>query len=221
MNPLTPVRDVPSIRPGGGELLPVDMNVIPPQVEGARRTLWAGLLVFRWVCFAWFVANAIFSELTFRYGPLPWIALGVTGAWTVWLSIPPENQERPETPWIDLLIAVGLIVSSALVVPPGEVIGETPFFAVSYPACAALLWGAARGIGGGIAAGAVLSVALVFSRPINGIPLQLSRDRREALHRRQDGPEPCPEHPHQTPTSSPLRADALRDPQGSRSGSRT
>jgi signal transduction histidine kinase len=51
------------------------------------------------------------------------------------------------------------------------VIGETPFFAVSYPACAALLWGAARGLGGGIAAGAVLSVALVFSRPINGIPL--------------------------------------------------
>jgi signal transduction histidine kinase len=171
MNPLTAVRDVPSIRPGGGELLPVDMDEIPPQVEGARRTLWAGLLVFRWVCFAWFVANAIFSELTFRYGPLPWIALGVTGAWTLWLSIPPENQERPETPWIDLLIAVGLIVSSGLVVPPGEVIGETPFFAVSYPACAALLWGAARGLGGGIAAGAVLSVALVFSRPINGIPL--------------------------------------------------
>ena len=120
MNPLTAVRDVPSIRPGGGELLPVDMDVIPPQVEGARRTLWAGLLVFRWVCFAWFVANAIFSELTFRYGPLPWIALGVTGAWTLWLSIPPENQERPETPWIDLLIAVGLIVSSGLVVPPAR-----------------------------------------------------------------------------------------------------
>jgi signal transduction histidine kinase len=149
----------------------VDMDVIPPQVEGARRTLWGGLLVFRWVCFAWFVANAIFSELTFRYGPLPWIAMGVTGVWTLWLSIPPENQERPETPWIDLLIAVGLILSSGLVVPPGEVIGETPFFAVSYPACAALLWGAARGLGGGIAAGAVLSVALVFSRPINGIPL--------------------------------------------------
>lgn len=172
MNPLTRVWDPPSIRLGGGELLPaVDMDVIPPQVEGARRTLWAGLLVFRWVSFAWFVANAIFSELTFRYGPLPWIALGVTGAWTLWLTIPPENQERPETPWMDLLIAVGLILSSGLVVPPGEVIGETPFFAVSYPACAALLWGAARGLGGGIAAGAVLSVALVFSRPINGIPL--------------------------------------------------
>jgi signal transduction histidine kinase len=173
MKPLTRVRDLRSIRQGGGEQQPpVDMDLIPPQVERARRTLWAGLLMFRWVCFAWFAANAIFSELTFRYGPLPWIALALTGAWTLWLSLPPENQERPQTPWIDLLFAVGLIVISGLVVPPGEVIGETPFFAVSYPVCAALLWGAARGFRGGIAAGAVLSVALVFSRPINGIPLK-------------------------------------------------
>jgi signal transduction histidine kinase len=176
MKPLTGVRDLRSIRPGSGELLPaVQMDVIPPQVEGARRTLWAGLLVFRWVFFAWFAANAIFSQLSFRYGPLAWIALAATGAWTLWLSLPPENQERPIAPWIDLLIAVGLIISSGLVVPQGKVIGEL-FFAVSYPASAALLWGAARGPGGGIAAGAVLSVALVVSRPINGIPLQdLSR----------------------------------------------
>src|SRR4029453_14982588 len=56
----------------------------------------------------------------------------------------PPRRGGGGTPWIDLLIAIGLIVSSGLVVPPGEVIGETPFFAVSYPACAALLWGAAR-----------------------------------------------------------------------------
>jgi signal transduction histidine kinase len=171
MKPLTRVWDLPNIRQGGGEQQPpVDMDLMPPQVERARRTLWAGLLVFRWVFFAWFAANAIFSELTFRYGPLPWIALALTGAWTLWLSVPPENQERPETPWIDLLIAVGLIVISGLVVPPGEVIGDTPFFAVSYPVSAALLWGAARGPRGGIAAGAVLSVGLVASRPINDIP---------------------------------------------------
>src|SRR6266545_4642506 len=170
MNPLTPVWDLLSIRPRGGELLPtVDMDVIPPQVERARRTLWAGLLVFRWVSFAWFAANAILSELTFRYGPLPWIALALTGAWTLWLSVPPENQERPETPWIDLLIAVGLIVISGLVVPPGEVIGETPFFAVSYPVCAALLWGAARlagreSMGRAIHDSVLQSLALVHKR---------------------------------------------------------
>ncbi len=150
----------------------VDMDVIPPQVERARRTLWAGLLVFRWASLAWFAANTILSELTFRYGPLPWIALVITGAWTLWLTLPPENQQRPETRWIDLGLAIGLIVVSGLVVPPGEVIGETPFFAVSYPVNAALLWGAAQGPTGGIAAGAVLSVALVFSRPINGIALE-------------------------------------------------
>ncbi|HEX9122510.1 MAG TPA: ATP-binding protein [Actinomycetota bacterium] len=173
MKALTRVWGLPSIRQGGGEQQPaVEMDQMPPQVERARRTLWAGLLVLRWAFLAWFAANAIFSELTFRFGPLPWIALALTGAWTLWLSLPPENQERPETPWIDLLVGVGLILVSGLVVPPGEVIGDTPFFAVSYPVSAALLWGAARGPSGGIAAGAVLSVGLVLSRPINDIPLQ-------------------------------------------------
>ncbi len=173
MKPLTRVWDHPSIGQGGGELPPVaDMDLVPPQVERARGTLWVGLLVFRWMFFAWLAANAVFSELRFRYDPLAWIALALTGVWTLWLSLPPENQQRPETPWIDLFVCVGLILVSGLVVPPGEVIGETPFFAVSYPVCAALLWGAARGPIGGIAAGAVLSLALVFSRPINDIPLQ-------------------------------------------------
>jgi signal transduction histidine kinase len=173
MKPLTGVWGLPNIRKGGGEQQPAaDMDLMPPQVEQARRTLWAGLLVLRWAFLAWFAANAIFSELTLRYGALPWIALVLTGAWTLWLSLPPENQERPQTRWIDLVVGVGLILLSGLVVPPGEVIGDTPFLAVSYPVSAALLWGAARGPGGGIAAGVVLSMALVLTRPINDIPLQ-------------------------------------------------
>ncbi len=83
MNPLTPVWDLPSIRPRGGELLPtVDMDVIPPQVERARRTLWAGLLVFRWVSFAWFAANAILPAPMDRPGPdggLDPVAVGPAG----------------------------------------------------------------------------------------------------------------------------------------------
>ena len=36
-----------------------EMELVPPQVERARRTLWIGLLVFRWAFFVWMVGLAI------------------------------------------------------------------------------------------------------------------------------------------------------------------
>src|SRR6266536_2485084 len=57
------------------------------------------------------------------------------------------------------------------VVEEGGEAGPGPFFATSYPASAALLWGTEWGPGRGLVAGGILGVALVFARPLNGIAL--------------------------------------------------
>lgn len=49
-------------------------------------------------------------------------------------------------------------------------IRETLFFATSFPATAALTYGAGSGVAGGLSAGAVLSLGLVASRATNGLP---------------------------------------------------
>lgn len=152
------------------------MELVPPQVDAARRTLWTGLLVFRWVFYAWMVVAA--TALVMRFDRSPWSdtlsLLGViaTGVWTVWLSVD-AHQERRETPYVDLALAVALILVSSLVVPSGQVV-ESTFYAVAYPSNAALLWGAAKGPVGGLFAGVVLSAALVIGRPLNGVDLASS-----------------------------------------------
>jgi len=150
------------------------MERVPPQVEGARRTLWTGLLVFRWVFYAWMLVAAI--ALVVRHDRpiasdvLAWVGVSAAGAWTLWLTLD-LHQERMETPYVDLALGVCLIFASSLIVPQGAVVGGGPFYAVAYPSNAALLWGAAKGPVGGIFAGLVLSVALVLGRPLNGIDL--------------------------------------------------
>ena len=152
-----------------------EMELVPPQVERARRTLWIGLLVFRWAFFVWMVGLAIAAPAAFDHAFEPMalvlLALTATGAWTLWLTVD-DHQERSETPYVDLALAVGLILVSSLVVLPGEVsAGKMPFFAVAYPSNAALLWGAAKGPKGGVFAGLALSLALVLARPLNEVDL--------------------------------------------------
>ena len=73
----------------------------------------------------------------------------------------------------DLALAVGLNLVAGLVMPSGTV-GERPFFAAGYPVAAAVTWGAARGVGGGVAAGLVLGASLVAGQLANGIDLASS-----------------------------------------------
>jgi signal transduction histidine kinase len=148
------------------------VDILPVQVERARRTLWVGLLVLRWAFYAWMAIRVVTGTWP-RYPALPWIALAIAGAWTLYLSLPAMNQQRPIVAWIDLALAVGLLDASAVVVEPDSLTsGVVPLFAVSYPSVAALLWGATRGIGGGIFAAAVLTIALAATRPITGVPLR-------------------------------------------------
>jgi signal transduction histidine kinase len=57
------------------------------------------------------------------------------------------------------------------VAPREAVIEGRPFFAAGYPISATLLWGVARGPMAGFASGTALSLALIASRPVNGVAL--------------------------------------------------
>jgi len=142
----------------------------PVAVEPVRGLpdLSKGVLFFRIASLVWMATfNLIAGQ--FRRPALALVALVVAAAWTAWLAIAPGRQERLPVMLIDLALSTGLILVSGLVVAPGATEHGRLVFATAYPVTTALLWGMARGPAGGLAAGACLSVALVCSRPINGV----------------------------------------------------
>jgi signal transduction histidine kinase len=127
-----------------------------------------GILAFRWVSLAWMVVLALTAgEL--RRPVLAVATIAGLVAWTTWLTV-----ARPAPSWpvlaADLALAAILNLVAGLVMPAGSV-GERPYFAAGYPVAAAVTWGAARGVGGGVASGLVLGVSLVAGQLANGIDL--------------------------------------------------
>lgn len=137
--------------------------------ERSRRTLIRGVLVFRWVWLGWMSIVALMDSGDFRRAGLAWASIGLAGAWTAWVTVSSRRWDHTML-WMDLALCAWLIVVSALVVYDGEVV-HRPFFATGYPLTAALSWGVRRGPRGGLAAGAVLGLVLIATRPLNGVPL--------------------------------------------------
>jgi signal transduction histidine kinase len=106
----------------------------------------------------------------FRRPIVAWSSLLAALIWTVWVTARRGRENRQELA-IDLALCLWLLVASGLVVPEAAVVRGRPFFATGYPVCAALAWGIAFGVRGGLTAGAVLSCGLIASRPLNGVPL--------------------------------------------------
>jgi signal transduction histidine kinase len=128
-----------------------------------------GVLMFRWASLAWMVSLDLASRHEFRRGWLVGAGLAVAVAWTVVLTfLKPRNDDA--VLWADLVIGAGLVLSSGLVAPEAAIEAQ-PFYATAYPVSAALAWGAAKGLRGGLFAGAVLSLAHVGSRLTNGMTL--------------------------------------------------
>ena len=140
-----------------------------PAPERSRRTLARGALLFRWVALAWMAVLAVSNNDGFRNPSLAWASVGAAGAWTAWLTVGGRRWSW-RVLWFDLALCGWLVVASGLVVPDGT-LADRAFFATAYPASAALLWGVARGAFAGLGAGAALSLALLASRPANGIAL--------------------------------------------------
>ncbi len=140
------------------------------EVEPGMRGLWLGVLVYRWATFVWMAAVALTLAVRqdLRRPGLALAAVLVILAWNVWLSLT-AGWERTLDRRIDLGLALALLPLSGLVMNEGA-IRNTLFFATSFPATAALTFGAGSGVAGGLFAGAALSLGLVASRAANGLP---------------------------------------------------
>lgn len=144
------------------------MQSLPEVAEQARRIPARGLLAFRWLSLAWIVV-LVASGAAGRYRPvLSWAAIAVLLAWGAWVT--PRQTLRPLELWIELAIGAGLIVVAGLVARPGA-LDAGPSLASLYPVVAAAAWGLARGPVKGVAAGMVLSVALLVARLLNNASL--------------------------------------------------
>ena len=141
------------------------------EAERGRAVLSLGILAFRWVSLGWMVILALTAgEL--RRPALAVVTIAGLAAWTGWLTV---ARPRPAWPVLaaDLALAAGLNLVAGLVMPAGTV-GERPYLAAGYPVAAAVTWGAARGVGGGVAAGLLLGASLVAGQLTNGIDLASS-----------------------------------------------
>jgi signal transduction histidine kinase len=141
---------------------------IPSEAERGRAVLSLGILVFRWVSLAWMAVLAVTAgEL--RRPALAVAAIAALAAWTGWLTV---ARPRPTWPVLaaDLALAAAVNLAAGLVMPADSA-GERPWFAAGYPVAAAVTWGAARGVGGGVAAGLVLGASLVAGQLVNGTDL--------------------------------------------------
>jgi len=123
------------------------------------------------------VTLAAFSIDELRKPALAWGSIAVTVLWCAWFSVV-KGWEQASLRWVDLGLAAYLLLISGLVMPEGSVLGGgPPFFATAYPVTAAMTIAAAGGLRAGLLAGTVLSICLVLSRPINGVPIpELTRD---------------------------------------------
>ncbi|HVL63736.1 MAG TPA: ATP-binding protein [Actinomycetota bacterium] len=137
--------------------------------ERLRVTLARGVLLFRWAMVAFMAVIAVTSE-GFRRPVLAWLTLALAAAWTAVLTL---RAPRWNTAWLasDTVVCAWLLLAAGIVVPEGSVIAGRPFFSQGYPVAAALMWGIARGPIPALVAGALLSIALVATRPLNGVPL--------------------------------------------------
>lgn len=133
-------------------------------------SLVTGALVFRWVWLLWMTGLAAAGHEELRNPLLAWSSIGVAFAWTLWLSIARSSRNRLVMV-IDVALSVWLVGVSAFVVAEGGIISGRPFFATGYPLSTPLLWGAIGGPLTGAATAALLAVAHLLTRPLNGVPL--------------------------------------------------
>lgn len=140
-----------------------------PVAAAGVPALARGVLVIRWAVLAWMaviVGSAAVAGRTTGMA-LAVTALCVAAAWVVWLTAaaPPRAGARvgagaDEAAGGDLRVLVVDLVVAGFVIVVGA---RQPWFATVFPVTAALAWGAARGVRGGLLAGMVLGLVSVVA----------------------------------------------------------
>lgn len=141
-----------------------------PVAAAGVSALVRGVLLIRWAVLAWMLVLAGIGVVDGR-DPIAAIgAVAVVTAWVGWLTLArPAWTQR--TLLADLLVAAGLVVAGA----------RFGWLATIYPVTAALTWGAAKGVSGGMVAGGVLGFVSVAAggllSQVEGVQsLQVLRD---------------------------------------------
>lgn len=132
----------------------------PPGSPGAAPTragaigvaeLSRGVLAIRWAVLVWMLVLTVDAVAADRAGTVvPVVSLAVAVAWVVWLTLTGPPRTTPVLA-VDLAVAAGLIAVGV----------ANPWFATVFPVTAALAWGVARGLGGGLVAGGMLGAVSV------------------------------------------------------------
>ncbi len=154
--------DYPRVGYGDGVSLG-ELRYVP-----GSRGLWLTILVYRWIALAWMTVQAA-TLVRFRSTTFAWAALVAVIVWNVWWTFA-RSWLSAGARWVDVAISASLLLASGLVQIEGDVVSDHPFFATAYPAASAMTVGAGSGPIGGLLAGMALSLALVLSRPLNGVP---------------------------------------------------
>ncbi|RJQ73825.1 hypothetical protein D5S17_24740 [Pseudonocardiaceae bacterium YIM PH 21723] len=129
------------------------------------------ILVFRWLAFAWMALVAALSgQILDQVAWLAALVQLVVLCWLLWLTLAAVHRTAPVL-IADLLLATGLLLVSGYVMPTGSVLAGHPSLTGVYPLAAVAAWAVSYDVAGGLAAGAVLALALPVSYEINGAPL--------------------------------------------------
>lgn len=140
-----------------------------PPLPGGHTLLVTGVAIFRIGSLAWMIVFNVVSGQWDRAW-LAYLSFGIAAAWTAWLFYHRDDQDRHWVLWFDLALSTYLVLISAFVVKHYAVIAQDRlFFATAYPISTPLLWGVARDVRGGLFSAAVLSAALVLTRPLNHV----------------------------------------------------
>jgi signal transduction histidine kinase len=129
------------------------------------------VLAVRWIAVVWMAAMALVGGQVLA--ERAWVtvaALVGTLAWTAWLTVAAARRVAPVL-LVDLLVAVALVLVSGYVQPAQQVLTDHPTLAGVYPMVVVAAWAVVLGMRGGLAAGAVIAMALLAEYVLNQAPI--------------------------------------------------
>ncbi|MQA08506.1 MAG: ATP-binding protein [Pseudonocardiaceae bacterium] len=149
-----------------------------PDTQILRRDpatpLWVGTVVLRLVTFGFAIAAVLVHQHGYQRPLLGWVVLGVMACWTAF-TVPAYLRER-RRPWIvytDVLLTCALLMTSPLILAPGQYI-DVPLITTVWASVAPVAMAVLRGWPYGMAAGFLVAVCTALARGV--VNVDVTRD---------------------------------------------